>query len=291
LVSISKKIKSYTDSLVTVFENGIICYKGTPIHSSLTKRIVEQMKEGFPFEHMIKFLENLYENPSSNSIEQLYSFLEHKGLPITDDGHFLAYKAVRNDYYDKYSGTISNAIGSYVEMERRNVSDKFTDHCASGLHCGAIDYVKNYANSPTDKILVVKVNPKDAVSVPNDHNFTKLRVCRYLVLSELENAQEIFTESVVVTEVPSQCSTDVNEEDALDNSNQNCIGYDKYAGYLIGTARGSKHGIKGTYKLKGSSTPEFARGYNDGYNTSHFLDGSKKHFLTRDELNFLLDKS
>jgi len=35
----------------------------------------------------------------------------------------------------------------------------------------------------------VKVNPKDVVSVPYDYNYSKMRVCEYEVLREVEDKE------------------------------------------------------------------------------------------------------
>jgi hypothetical protein len=37
-----------------------------------------------------------------------------------------------------------------------------------------------------DRIVIVKINPKDVVSVPSDCNYEKLRTCRYEVVGEYE---------------------------------------------------------------------------------------------------------
>ena len=41
-------------------------------------------------------------------------------------------------------------------------------------------------NQLVDKIVIVKINPKDVVSVPNDCNCEKLRTCRYEVVGEYQ---------------------------------------------------------------------------------------------------------
>jgi hypothetical protein len=157
-------------------------YNGEPVHNSLSEKIKQYIILGLPYQPLIKFMDNLMLNHSRNSVQQLFDFLQHKNLPITDDGCFLAYKAVREDLKDIYSGTILNEIGTTVSFPRNQVDDDPNNHCSYGLHCGAIEYVKNYARNSKDKILIVKVHPKDVVSVPKDHNFTKIRVCEYKVV-------------------------------------------------------------------------------------------------------------
>jgi hypothetical protein len=103
----------------------------------------------------------------------------------------LAYKRVREDYKDIYSGTIDNIIGTVVSVPREQVDPDRRHQCSYGLHVGALDYVRGYG--ARGHILVVKVNPQDCVSVPQDHNHMKLRTCRYEILFELplETAEEL----------------------------------------------------------------------------------------------------
>ena len=121
------------------------------------------------------------------SQKELYDFLEHEHLPITEDGHFLAYKAVRSDYKDKYRGVFDNSVGQICEMTRSKVDDDRGRGCSNGLHAGALNYVAGYGSvEANDKIVIVKINPADVVSVPSDCNFEKLRTCRYEVVGEYQ---------------------------------------------------------------------------------------------------------
>lgn len=183
LVNIVEEVKKFTRGKVEI-KDGVVFYNGEAVHNALTSRILQLMAEKFPFEPMLKFLENLMENPSSTSVSELYSFLEHRNLPITEDGHFLAYKRVRDDWTDIHSGKISYTIGSVVEMPRNMVDDNTRNHCSRGLHVGALSYVEGYGIG--GHIIICKVNPRDCVSVPNDHNFTKLRTCKLEVLEEFK---------------------------------------------------------------------------------------------------------
>lgn len=165
--------------------NGRVLYNGDEVHSLVARRIVEFAQEGLPTQPLINFLDKVMQNPSMTAQQELYDFLENKNLPITEDGDFLAYKAVNDNWTDIYTGRISNKIGATVEMDRKRVDDNRGNHCSKGLHCGAMDYVTMYGNA-NSRIVIVKVNPADAVSVPSDHSFMKLRVCKYLVLQEYQ---------------------------------------------------------------------------------------------------------
>jgi hypothetical protein len=138
------------------------------------------MEEGLPSTPYIRFLENLMQNPSSRSRSQLYRFLEHQGLPITEDGCFLAYKGVDENYYDKHTGNISNRIGQRVTMERNRISDDPSIGCHTGLHVGSERYAVDFG----DRTVICKINPRDVVSVPLDCECQKMRVCAYEVTAD-----------------------------------------------------------------------------------------------------------
>jgi hypothetical protein len=172
-----------------------VMYKGNVVRGYLVDRIVFFMRE-LPnqAERLERFAENLYLNPSPYVIEQLYKFLEHKNMPITDDGCFLAYKGVGADYYSHTAGNLKivngkvkdgrvyNGIGEVITAERPDVCDDKNQGCARGLHVGSWEYANNFKGD--GNLMVVKVNPKNAVQVPDDCSWSKLRACEYEVIAE-----------------------------------------------------------------------------------------------------------
>ena len=186
IVDVEKAVATFSDGLVEI-KNGKVMYEGEEVHGSISKRILEFMSKGLPFQPLVNFLNNLMENPSMQSQKELYDFLEHEHLPITEDGHFLAYKAVRSDYKDKYRGVFDNRVGQVCQMQRAKVDDDRARGCSDGLHAGALNYVAGYGSVESgDRIVIVKINPKDVVSVPSDCNCEKLRTCRYEVVGEYQ---------------------------------------------------------------------------------------------------------
>ena len=170
-------------------------WKGTELHTTLAVKMIDMLKEGFPIEPMVMFMDNLYQNPSKRAVDELYGFLEKGKLPITPDGHFLAYKKVRANYMDVHSGTMDNSVGQVVEMERFNVDDNKDNTCSTGLHFCSKEYLNNFGG---ERIVIVKINPRDVVSIPSDYNATKGRACRYEVVGEIDadKADQAFTRSV-----------------------------------------------------------------------------------------------
>lgn len=175
-------VETQTGGRVTYVDNKVLL-DGKELHNVIVDRIREFAKNGLPFEHLLKFIENITKNPSYRAQEELFTFLEHKYLPVTEDGCFYAYKSIRGDWMDIYSGTINNSIGNEITMDRNRVDDDKDRGCSKGLHCGSIEYVKNYGCAGS-RIIIVKVNPMDVVSIPKDCSCQKMRVCRYICWAE-----------------------------------------------------------------------------------------------------------
>jgi hypothetical protein len=143
------------------------------MHNLVADRILDMMYEGFDFTPMANFLAKLMQNPSKSAVDELYFFLEANGLTIFEDGEFAAYKGVRYDLMDVHSGTIDYAPGQRPWMPRNEVDDRREVTCSKGLHFGAYEYAKSWG----DVLLLVKISPRDVVSIPNDYNNQKGRCC------------------------------------------------------------------------------------------------------------------
>jgi hypothetical protein len=162
-------------------------FQGHKIDNVIVNRIKEFRKEGLPTTALVNFLTKLFQNPSKNSIEQAYPFLEYGNLPIDEDGDFYAYKTVRHDYMDKHSGKFRNMIGDSPSEPRQLISDDPDVACGRGLHVGVLAYsgpTGSFNDRNSDKVMIVKVNPAHIVSVPRDHSAQKMRVEKYLVTGE-----------------------------------------------------------------------------------------------------------
>lgn len=166
-----------------VFRDGFIVYGEDRIDLRLSERMVKMAAQGENPTALMKFWRRLQNNPSARSVDQLYGFLENKGIPIDDEGYILAYKSVRNDYLDHYSGTVANTVGATHKMPRNKISDDPNQACHFGFHVGALEYASAFGGSDR-RILICKVDPADVVCVPYDHSMQKVRVCQYTVQSE-----------------------------------------------------------------------------------------------------------
>ena len=190
-------------------------WQGRELDNSLVRKIIDMVREGFDVTPMVKFMDNLMENPSMTAVNELYKFLEVGVMPITPDGHFLAFKRVKEDYMDCHSGSVFNKPVALmteeeraevdkgemsgkrgevtvavengeltVSMPRNAVDDQRNRTCSAGLHFCSRDYLNNFYG---ERIVVLKINPADVVSIPADYNDTKGRTWRYQVIGEVES--------------------------------------------------------------------------------------------------------
>ena len=166
-------------------KDGNLYVFGDPVHSTLATRVLSFLEAGLDCVHLFKFILKLNLNPSKRAVDELYTFLEHRALPITDNGNFLAYKAVREDYADKYSGKFLNTIDAVLEMPRNKVDDDKNVGCSYGFHAGTVEYAKDFLGG-SGHLMIVEINPADVVSIPTDCQFQKLRTCKYKVVGEYE---------------------------------------------------------------------------------------------------------
>ena len=176
-----KVVLDYGQGRVSI-KGETLYWDGEVFNGTLAVRMINMLTEGFSIEPLVKFMENLLENPSKRSVDELYGFLEKNNLPITPDGHFLAYKRVRDDYKDCHTGTMDNSPGKVVSMPRYKVDDDKDKTCSSGLHFCSEGYLKHFGGART---VIVKINPRDVVSIPSDYDNTKGRACQYEVVGEV----------------------------------------------------------------------------------------------------------
>lgn len=168
------------------FDGRELTFNGSVLHNAIKDRLSHLWNLGMDYQPLLRFLDNLMDNPSHRALKETYRFLEACNLPITSDGHFLAYKMVRSNYFDIYTGTMDNSIGQVVEVPRNMVDEDSDRTCSNGLHACSQAYLGGYGSSGRgDRIVVVKINPRDVVAVPRDYNNSKMRVCRYEVVDEL----------------------------------------------------------------------------------------------------------
>lgn len=190
LANVSLAVKRFVDDQgagnVTVdAEAGIVNYLGEPVENVVADHIIKMMRDGFSIKPLCLFLDNLLQNPSKKAVDQLYTWMIANGMTVSEDGHLLAFKRVQDDYTSFHDDKTKNDVGTYVEMPRYKVEDRSEHTCAPGLHFCSQAYLPSYS-SGRGRVLLLKINPRDVVSIPTDYESSKGRACKYLVLEELK---------------------------------------------------------------------------------------------------------
>jgi hypothetical protein len=81
-----------------------------------------------------------------------------------------------------------------VEMPRNFVNDDQNNTCSDGLHFCSQEYLGHFGG---ERVMILKVNPRDVVSIPNDYNYSKGRASRYEIVGEMGvSAGDAFTQAV-----------------------------------------------------------------------------------------------
>lgn len=199
LVDIPSFVAKITEGRIQIGDG--IRFDGKPIEGVIVTRMMEMYKAGFDVRHLARFLDNLQNNPSETAKAELYIWLEHSGLPITEDGHFLAWKKVRDDYLSYHDGRTSNKIGDKPTMPRSEVNPDRSETCSRGLHFCAYSYLRSYYGA-SGRVMICKINPADVVAIPNDYNNAKGRAWTYEIVGEVpeEEAAQFFDNRPVVSD-------------------------------------------------------------------------------------------
>ena len=228
-LDLKKAVEDFVDGDIEI-KDEVIYYKGFRLAGVVVEKLLEMLRSGLKDSSpLVNYIKRLMENPSSNSIEELYTFLGYRSLPISPDGKILGYKGVQEDFYSStgnadtvvLQGTtnenhqIFNGVGETIEVQRRCVDDNKDNHCSHGLHIGSFDYAEGWSGCD-GKLLLVEFDPQDAVSVPTDCSFQKLRVSKYKVVADLTDCKKELNKAVYEYNKPIY-NDDDHDEDCCDD--------------------------------------------------------------------------
>lgn len=201
---------------------------GNRLSVALEDRLISMYTNRLPLQPIVNFLTRVENNPSATARAELYLFLEGNSLPLTQDGHFMAYKSVLvwdgentvddsdrpfvlGDYQSiatsrKNGRPTRVRVGDVIEMPRNEVDDDRNNTCSYGYHFASLDYAQNWHS--WDALVLMKIDPADVVSIPSDHHNQKGRTCRYTVHSVYKSMYEDDVEEAydgpVFNDIPGQ---------------------------------------------------------------------------------------
>jgi hypothetical protein len=108
-------------------------------------------------------------------------------------------------------------------MPRSECDENRDQTCSTGLHFCSYEYLpRGYSHN--QRVVIVKVNPKDVTAIPTDYNYQKARCCSYEVVGEITgNVEDHYRGKKVVDSDASIDNVDVTvkkkvEEDVLESS-------------------------------------------------------------------------
>ena len=167
-------------------------------------------------ERIKPFLQNVFENPFIDAVQEIYEYCKAMDFEITEDGCFLAYKYVNENLTSCHDGKTKHAIGEYTEVKKFDTDRR--NLCSNGLHFCS----KSYLSSDNRTIIVVKINPKDVVSIPTDYNYAKGRCRRYMMVGyiapdgtlQTTNLEEATGEKIVKTKAKARLDRKVSKKKA-----------------------------------------------------------------------------
>ena len=266
LINVTKQIAtainavggSTSDRIQICADAGVILFDGHEIRNTLVDRIIKMLADGFNVKPMCQFLENCMDLRKEVA-DRIFDWIEAGCMPITEDGCFLAFKRVRDDYMSFYDGETMNAVGSWVRLPRSMCDDDQHNTCSKGLHFCSQGYLPSY-HGGAGRILVLKVNPKDVVAIPYEYGTAKGRACAYEVVTELSEAPRAAAENPATPALPQPVIATEDLPVASGVRKSFVQGYE--AGYANGKA---KHPESDSHiHLAGDYNEGYRQGYKDG---------------------------
>ena len=230
LIDVVKAVENFVEGDIEV-KDEVVYYKGHRLHGVVVDKLLDMLRAGMKDSApLTNFITRLQANPSANSVNELYSFMSYKSLANTPEGKVLGYKGVQSDYWSTTGNAdtivlqgktnarhqILNEVGATIEVARRCVDDNKDNHCSFGLHVGSFDYADSWAGEG-GKLLLVEFDPADAVSVPTDCDFQKLRVSKYKVISDITDTRKELNKPVYEANKPIYGSDDDNDDENYDD--------------------------------------------------------------------------
>jgi hypothetical protein len=208
----SMRIKAHACGLFDVC-NGGVYINGERTPDLFAKRALEMADLGLNVRPLLALWANIKMNPDPVAVKDLYTFLDRRQHPITDDGCFIAYKRVRDNFTDHYTGTIDNSVGVSPSMPRNEVDCNPKNTCSRGLHVASLEYARDQYQSGCGVLIAIKVHPKNVCAIPPDYNMTKMRTCGYDVLEVMVDVSKPITKPVYNAGVDNQAEAQKTPEE------------------------------------------------------------------------------
>jgi hypothetical protein len=167
--------------------NGIMYIKDERAEPFMYHALINALRRGQKEWGVLNFLNKIEEVDKDFLYNELFKFMNKNELGINDEGNIIAYKKIRNNWFDIHSNTVRYKIGDTPEMPKRKVDSDRNNVCSTGLHFCSLDYLSQFgSNDGKDRVVEVEIDPRDVVSIPTDYNNAKGRAAKMHVVREMK---------------------------------------------------------------------------------------------------------
>ena len=193
-MSFTEVLTKFSDGalLIDCEARRVVMYPDTPHEVAFTNTLAEKLLaecydnlDGKEFTTLTSFAKKLALAGSDDVIAELFDFVLATDIKIDEDGYVICWKKVQSDYKDIYSGTFDNSPGQVCEIPAHTVDADRTRTCSTGLHVCSKSYLPYFGTRSGNRVVKVRVNPRDFIAIPTDYGNAKARVSRYEVIEDV----------------------------------------------------------------------------------------------------------
>ena len=157
---------------------------GEVLHSPVAERVLWLKQQGLSYTPLLAFAEKLMENSARRPVEDLFDYVDSRGLAIDADGYIIGYEAY-GEPVDPETG--ERTPGREISVRRNRTEEDPLRPCGVSLKVGPFPI--GTALPPGEHLNVVRVNPRDVVAVPVGTG--PLRCCSMEVLAQCDPAESL----------------------------------------------------------------------------------------------------
>jgi hypothetical protein len=228
---IEQAVQFKTDGLIRIsVATGEVFFNERPLKPSFAKQLLALHEDNFDIRPYVRCLAKIEASKFDRARDYFANFMDRTITPINDEGNFILYKRVQDNYKSFYDGKTDNSIGSEPRLTEKEADPNPANTCSSGMHCCTHEYLPHY-HGGQGKVVICEVDPRDIIAfVDEGSQGLKLRCLGYKIIGEL--GKEMQAKAEVEHALPQPA---VTPETRYDVSTQFIAGYEH--GYNMGRKR------------------------------------------------------
>jgi hypothetical protein len=167
---------SKPDSVVEFDKDQQVVVNGRVYCTSLTRHIQNVHKLGFPIANLLEFMRCALNNPIYDLPDKLFDFIQRNKLTVTEDGSFIGYIGGGQPGY--------HPAGQKIELPKKVWETYPTHGYLQFFEVGGLSNASSQGFKPTR--LMVKVNPRDVMTLPDRSEKDTLFCCLYEIVGAMQ---------------------------------------------------------------------------------------------------------